>query len=252
MIAESAAVTETMAASVAEGAVAKVTDYDIIGVRSFYQGAIRSLLETALGTYDVKQWRAFGYGESGYFEMNDLSTTDTTKLRPGTGFWLISRTGGSVNVNGVDPESVSEYTVSIPSGKWVLLTNLFARDVVWQDVKVRAGDTESPVQVRVSDEENTYVNKTLWGMDKLSANMLQPYKPEAVMQPGKGYWVYNKSRATVAVLIEKPEGLAKPSDIKTLYKPEENTPPEAPSLLKEGGVSGSFSAGGGGGCLISH
>jgi hypothetical protein len=232
---------------------ATVLDYEIVGLKSFYQGNIKDILVSAFGPYDVSQWRAFGYQDT-YYEVGDMTAADTDKLRAGSGFWRISKVAGTVSSEGVSVAATESYTVAVPARSWALVVNMYEGDIVWQDVEVLAGKADAPVVTTVGSVDNTYVNQTLWGMDQSAADLTKPYKVEAVMSSGKGYWVYNKSLDGIAVKINKPTTTTqtKAKSAVAIYKPEESTPPEAPVSVQESGISapGAAAGGGGGGCFL--
>lgn len=252
VVAEAKSFSQAFAASVTEGQTPTALDYNIVGIQSFYQAHIKDMLISALGPFSTKSWRAFGYHSSAYIELGDMDSADNTKVKSGTGFWLINRSNGTVQASGVEPSNVPNYTVAIPAESWALIANLYSSSIVWKDVTILAGDPDNPKAVTVSSEDNSYVNQTLWAMDKSSTNLKQPYKAAAILEPGKGYWVYNKSRATVTVKIDKPSSNSqKATDLQALYKPEENQPPEAPVAVQESASAAGLGAGGGGGgCFL--
>lgn len=252
VIAQAEVITKGFEATVTEGVDASVLDYDIVGLQNFYQGSIRDILVAAFGPYDINQWRVFGY-EDTYFELDTVN--DTSKLRAGSGFWRISRVAGSVTNEGIPANNLESYTVAVPARSWALVVNMYDADIAWEGVTVLAGKNEAPVVTTVGSPDNVYTNVTLWGMDKAASDLTKPYKPEALMAPGKGYWVYNKSSQGIAVRMDKPVTGVQSKAARTLYKPEENTPPEAPVAVQAAGAAnsltgGAAAAGGGGGCFL--
>ena len=95
-------------------------------------------------------------------------------------------------------------------------------------------------------------DQTLWEMDNSSSSDILPYKVATFMKSGQGYWVYNKTSSSVTLKLSKPSTSTSASKSEvTLYKPDENLPPEAPMAIQALG-EGSGAGGGGGGCFLSH
>lgn len=239
---------------------ARIQDYRIIGIPNFYQGITVDILKAAFGTYNTETWRAFGYDvplENGYYELNSSRAVGHTHLRPGTGFWFISRVSGSLATTGIASDSVDSYTVNLPPRGWSLVANLFSSPLTWANsshVQVLAGKAseEGKVITGIDSPSNIYVNQTLWEMDNSSSSDILPYKVATFMKSGQGYWVYNKTSSSVTLKLSKPSTSASASKSEvTLYKPDENLPPEAPMAIQALGES-SGAGGGGGGCFLSH
>jgi hypothetical protein len=252
LVAQSVVASVTMSATVEPGQTAKVTDYDIVGIRSFYQGSLLAKLEAAFGPQNIDTWRAFGYENGEYFELNSAYQEGADKLRPGSAFWRISRVSGNVDKSGVASESVASYDVVLHPNKWALVSNVYDSSVTWSNVTVLAGTVDAPISLPVASAGN-YINQTLWGMNKASTDPTRPYIASEVMEPGKGYWVYNKGPGYVALRIARPSvstALSKASAKPVLlYKADESLPPEAPEAFQKASISSS-AGGGGGGCLL--
>ncbi len=248
---------------------ADALDYDIMGIKSFYQAPVRKILEDAFGSYNITSWRVFAHDPvEGSKELIDIEVTDTTAITPGQGFWRISRVGGDIVADGVNPEEVPSYTVSLYPQAWSLVANLYDNSVVWDDVSVLAGNVSEPFTGTIGaakDETDSsvttalsYVNQTLWGMDKSgeSGTLTRPYQAVDSMESGKGYWVYNKSSEFVSLQIDKPSvavtkakataGTEEEASFVS-YKPDEEQPPEVPVTFQKANAS---AGGGGGGCLL--
>lgn len=236
------------------GETASILDYDIVGITGFYQGAVGDIIEGAFGAYDPQNWRAFSYPTSGTYTEIGLSTSDSVK--PGDGFWLISRVSGSMSYDAVPATGVDSYTVEIPANRWKLVSNIYEQSVVWESVTILAGTVDAPVVRTVAADRvaaSPILNANLYAMDKLSSDLARPYAPSEVMASGKGYWVQNKTNESVLLQISNP-AMLKPrakavADKPAFFKAGEDLPPAAPVTFTQSGSAAS-SAGGGGGCLL--
>jgi len=249
-VAVSSTLAETATASVT-GATASILDYNIVGLKGFYQGGALSILENALGSYDQSKWRAFGYTTSGYAE---LGYSSSNLVKPGDGFWQISRVSGPMSYDAVPAAEVPSYTVEVPAGRWALVSNIYDSAVVWESVTILSGTADAPdVRTVAADRVSAspILNANLYAMDNEATDLSRPYKSVDQMESGQGYWVQNKTTGTVLLQISKPTTVSKARGKAgvSYYKAGEDLPPEAPVTFSNTGSSSS-AAGGGGGCLL--
>jgi hypothetical protein len=254
LVAASEVISEVVEPSVA-GETASIRDYDIVGLKGFYQGSVREILEGAYGTYDPTAWRVFGY-DQGYFELDAFAIgSDGAKLRPGSAFWKISRVGGSVSMNAVPSGNIPSYTVEVAAGSWALISNVYDQAVEWTSVTILAGTTDVPVIRTVSADRlavDPILNANLYAMNKEAEDLSRPYQAADALEPGTGYWVQNKSSSSILLKIANPgSGLNKVRGKagEPYFKAGEDVPPEAPVSFSKSGATSS-AAGGGGGCLL--
>ena len=255
-VAQAQTVVDTVSPTI-YGDVASVLDYQIVGIRDFYQGSIRSLFEEAYGPYDIQSYRVFGY-DQGYYELDSLTIDNTVALRPGTAFWLISRISGEMSKEAVPASSVDSYTVAVPAESWALVSNVYSDVVTWTDVTILGGDVTAPIIRTVSSDRSSddpMLNANLYAMDNEAEDLTRPYQTSDFLLPGQGYWVQNKSGEVVVLKITKPVepvvGKLSKASAKPYFKSGEDQPPIAPvSFGNEASIGGSGGGGGGGGCLL--
>jgi hypothetical protein len=235
--------------STVEG-VADVTDYEMIGLRGFYQGGFREIVESAFGDYDAQggeSYRVFYYSGS-HQELDSLPRDSDVALRSGEGFWRISRVSGEIDLYGVDDQSVSSYDVTISAQSWHLLANVYSSNVVWTDVQVITGGSDARV-MSVEEATASKIVSELWGMDKNSDDPLRPYIQMAQMESAKAYWVKNTSDSAVTLRVHRPQVVGL-SSTKVLLKPGAPLPPEAPQTYQKAASGLGAPSAGGGGCLL--
>jgi hypothetical protein len=264
LVAEASQTSQTFS-NVIEGD-ADLSDYEIVGLNSFYQGDIRSALEAAFGVYDTTKWRAYYYDPAiGHQQVNSLSAdTSFTQIRPGTAFWRVSREAGTVTTTGVAADLASDYYVNIPPASWMLVTNVYGSDVSWENVSLMTSANGQTVSMNARDNgASSFVNPNLYGFSKELAGIAEyaksPYAAVSVMEPGKGYWVQNKWVKDLTLKISKPStqlSKAGSAPVALQFKAGEDLPPQPPETFQKTNVNGASvsssasAGGGGGGCLL--
>jgi hypothetical protein len=134
-----------------------------------------SVLEDDFGSYDPQRWRIFRWRDSAYAEFQQIPNPFFT---PGTAFWLITRMGGTFDVeNALSVLSGQPLPVVLRPG-WNQIANPFAYPVQWITI------------------QNSTVVRGPIGYDG------RQFVPNvSVLQPWEGYFVYNDSSTAVTLVV---------------------------------------------------
>jgi photosystem II stability/assembly factor-like uncharacterized protein len=134
-----------------------------------------SVLEDDFGSYDPQRWRIFRWRDSAYAEFQQIPNPFFT---PGTAFWLITRAGGTFDVeNALSVLSGQPLPVILRPG-WNQIANPFAYPVQWITI------------------QNSTVVRGPIGYDG------RQFVPNvSVLQPWEGYFVYNDSSTAVTLVV---------------------------------------------------
>ncbi len=134
-----------------------------------------SVLTDDFGSYDPTRWRIFRWSDSAYAEFQQIPSPF---FRPGAAFWLITRTGGTFDVeNALSVVSGEPLTVVLRPG-WNQIANPFAYRVRWTSI------------------QNSAVVRGPIGYD---GRQFVPNVP--LLQPWEGYFVYNDSSTAITLVV---------------------------------------------------
>lgn len=136
---------------------------------------VLNVLQDDLEQYNPEQWRLFRWENGDYVEYPDI----TANFTPGTAFWLITRYGGSFDVeNGLSVDSSQPFSYTMQPG-WNQVANPFAFPILADSVKGAQDMLERPV----------YYNGTQYEYDV------------AIIQPWQGYFVFNNSNSPLTIYV---------------------------------------------------
>jgi len=151
-------------------------------------GAV-DVLRDDLGEVDRTEWRLLRWDATAeeYVEATQEGEEATAEFVPGRAYWLISRQGGTFDVE--DARSVSEDSVSLtlPRG-WTQLANPYPFPVRWADIE----GTETVNAPVAFDPESP---------DSLQFGV-------SVLKAWTGYWVFNPNESPVQLTIPQKEALS--------------------------------------------
>ncbi|HXF99408.1 MAG TPA: FlgD immunoglobulin-like domain containing protein [Bacteroidota bacterium] len=137
------------------------------------------VLEDDLGAYDPTQWRLFRWQANAYAEFQQISPPS---FQPGNALWLITRTGGTFDVDSaVSMISGQPFTIVLQPG-WNQIANPFAYLVNWLDI----GNNQL-VRGPVGFDGRQYVPNI------------------SLLQPWEGYFVLNDSTQPISLVVPPTE-----------------------------------------------
>jgi hypothetical protein len=138
-----------------------------------------------LGSYDISRWR---FGHFNPASSTYLEFPDTPALDLGVGFWLIMRDPVAVGAAGTSTNSVEETNITIEPG-WNQIANpyLFRVDLAAIDFS----GAPNVDQRLVAFEGGGYVDKT-------------------VLEPWRGYWMFNDGGANETIGVPGDESSGSP------------------------------------------
>lgn len=144
-----------------------------------------SVLGDDLGSYEPTRWRLFRWQANAYAEFQQITPPF---FRPGDAFWLITRTGGTFDVDSaVSVVSGQPFTLVLQPG-WNQIANPFAYRVSWFIV----GNNQL-VRGPVAFDGVQYVPNVL------------------SLRPWEGYFVLNDSTRPISLVVPPIEEIQQPS-----------------------------------------
>lgn len=143
--------------------------YELISIPYAFSDSSVSNLFKDLGGHNSYLWRMFGkYSTAGGYKEYP---TDFSRIRRGEGYWLISKEKKKINLGKVNWPGVTEdYEMTVPPG-FSMIGNPFPYTVSWTNSF--RGDS---------------VQRVLWGYTNGDYDTTT-----TVMEPFKGYWIFNRS-----------------------------------------------------------
>lgn len=134
-----------------------------------------SVLGDDWGSYDRVKWRIFRWNVNAYAEFQQVPEPF---FRPGVAFWLITRSGGSFDVeNALSVISTQPYTILLQPG-WNQIATPFAFPVAWQAIG------------------NSELVRAPFFFDGVQ------FIPNAsTLQPWEGYFVFNDSSSVIPLVV---------------------------------------------------
>jgi hypothetical protein len=156
---------------------------------------LESLLsdQAAFGPYDPLQWRSFCYvpDEGRYAEHSEAAQAAEHHVRPGQGFWLISRDEHRIDTSpvvGTSTPTDSAFTIELAPG-WNQIGNPFVFPVAWSAMLVDGRSTS----VAVAD---TLVEPPIaWTGEGYSSTSIE------VLEPFAGYFLRNNTTSPLVLSI---------------------------------------------------
>jgi|GEM_PF-3416506 len=160
----------------------KYTMISVPGVLS--KPSVKDVLQDELGKYDPYTWRFFAWKDTGYIEYSDtLALGDSAyfNFNPGKAFWIITDKDKTFGVGkGSSYSTANPFELNL-NPQWNMVSSPFLFPVAWDDCAVS------------SDSVTTlyYYDSTING-----------YRVDwPVMEPWKGYFIYNKKIKTAKVYV---------------------------------------------------
>lgn len=195
--------------------------------------SILANLEDDLGTYNKAVWRMFAFDPtaSAYVEVNSASAPP---MAPGRGFWLISRDGVLVDVDGALPNTGEPFELTLLPG-FNLIGSPFSFQVTWNECSVNG--VKIPSQSSVGTELFEWTGTS--------------YSSVATMVNGRAYWCRNLTASSVVLeippIVAGPGATSKPIVVENGDYSWSSTgaPPPPPGVIESAAVSGGGSSGGG-------
>lgn len=181
---------------------------------------IGTVLRT-LGTYGGSNWRLFYYNNGNYLEYPRFTAADNLNFRPGIAFWLISREPLNLDLRnvsetpaiqrtGTEPTdwTTVNYRITLRPG-WNMIGNPFAYDIDWSRIIAATGAPSTSLQAPV-------VYNVRWedyGLDPYAYN-------QTVLEPWRGYFVYNRTTAPIVLQVPPMSGTPKASPPRRMDRQE--------------------------------
>ncbi|NIR51637.1 T9SS type A sorting domain-containing protein [candidate division KSB1 bacterium] len=165
---------------------------------------------SGFGAVDTTSWRIFKYQNvaTGYVELDSTTFNDPNfAFEPGQAFWLISATGRTLDFgSGGSLSATTLYSLTIKRG-WNQISTPFAFPVDWQAALDTTAALDPTFEVSsLSQQVNLYEGS---------------YSMEDVLEPYKGYFVFNNGASDVTVMI--PPVATTTTASKTLAKAKNST-----------------------------
>jgi photosystem II stability/assembly factor-like uncharacterized protein len=151
--------------------------YGLISIPYTFQDSTVATLFKGLGEYNSYEWRMFGRYTStqGYQEY----PKDFTSIKRGEGYWLITKEKRKINFGLTSiPGVADDFTIPVNPG-FTMIGNPFPYTVSWKNSIVADS-----------------VEKVLWSYDNGRYD-----STTMVMQPFKGYWVFNRGKLPKTIRI---------------------------------------------------
>jgi hypothetical protein len=154
------------------------------------------ILVDDLGEYNRKTWRMGRWNSSPgcsaacYDEYPDVPDMDR-----GRAFWLISKHASGFDFSGLSTLSESPFKIHLERG-WNQIGTPFAFDTDWLSMEILfAGKTYALNEEHIVDTDTIYVEDNLVSYDGAY------HGHQSVMEPWRGYWIYNGSSRDVGLLV---------------------------------------------------
>lgn len=154
--------------------------------------SVKDVLQDELGKYDPYTWRFFAWKDTGYIEYSDtLALGDSAyfNFHPGKAFWIITEKDKTFGVGkGTSYSTANPFELNL-NPQWNMVSSPFLFPVAWDDCSVSSDSVT-----------------TLYYYDGTGYRVDWP-----VMEPWKGYFIYNKKTKTAKVYVppRKTSGVAK-------------------------------------------
>ena len=190
------------------GGTGVVTDYALFSVPlDIGTGQeMRNAVENVFGAYDPTKYRMFGRTASGDIEMNTPAFA-SLNIKPGIGFWGISKHTGTVFFEGLLSPDAVYYDMELPPG-WSLFS------IPWPNISINLGN------ILVSDGVNRYAITD--GTNTLTEQRIWDYTGTG---PNSGYEIRNSSAFGLATRTAYFIKVLGSSNIKLSIPPNNNAQP---------------------------
>jgi hypothetical protein len=165
--------------------------YRMISVPLDCDGAtVMDLFRDDLGRADPTVWRLFGLARSSpeLTQYQELADDDTTLIRPGSAYWLITHEGLHLDTSpavGMSTPTSADYAMPL-NGTWNMIGSPFDFPVAWADLRVDGTPTTDQSLVEAP---------MLWNP------VTKAYQPTDVLMPFEGYFVKRNGSSPVSLAI---------------------------------------------------
>jgi hypothetical protein len=169
-----------------------------------------AILEPTLGRFDRAAWRLFRF-DTLQQEYKEFSPGDGDfDFLPGRGFWLVTRSGGTLTLSGTPVSATQPFTLTLQPGPQQITTP-FNLPIDWSGCVVRT------LPVGISPALFGYQGEYLLASE---------------MTPMVGYWVNNETDLPVTITIDPSCAKVEPTTAITSVTPAVTIPPSpiVPSL----------------------
>jgi len=130
-----------------------------------------------LESYDTTAWRFFELNKNGYSEYGQIK-----KIKPGKGYWFISRTDRDLFVSGRSTNIYKPAKLILHPG-WNLVGSPFLFPVKWDDV------------INYNASADKFIGNAVWEFEGGG------FKKSDKLEPFKGYYVYSGFMDDIDLLI---------------------------------------------------
>ncbi len=171
--------------------------YRMISLPGSTNGLPDSVLLDDLGSYDPARWRLGRWNAQSaacssacydeYPEIEDFA--------PGRAFWLICDEPHAFDFSGTNVDIARPYQVHLKQG-WNQIATPFAFPTDWPSVEILYEGKNYPV-----GEQYVVGHDTIYVEDNLISYDGTYHSFESVLEPWRGYWIYNASTTDVDLLI---------------------------------------------------
>ncbi|MDM7924491.1 MAG: two-component regulator propeller domain-containing protein [bacterium] len=181
---------------------------------------IATVLES-LGTYGGSNWRLFYYKNGNYLEYPNFRAVDSLSFKPGIAYWLIAREALNLTLRNVSETPAIQrtgtgptdwttvnYRITLRPG-WNMIGNPFAYSINWSRIIAATGAPSTSLQAPV-------VYNVRWedyGLDPYAYN-------QTVLEPWRGYFVYNRTTAPIVLQVPPMPGTPKASPPRRMDRQE--------------------------------
>ncbi len=220
-------------------------DYRMVSVAEIATfGQVKAGLEAAMGAYDPQQWRAFFYDprQNAYLEFSGLPITSCDAA--GKSIWLLSRFGGTASIQGLDSGASSPNFVIVLDPGWNMISTPFDNGLGFPS-NAASWDAAGANPIQITQDFLSFFNADSavnpYGDGRLIEWNGASYGMTNLLEPGKGYWVYNKVSGPVYLTVSDPSFKPGPALSKT-WAPLEagsSSPPPPPGSLGDSSDGGS-------------
>jgi hypothetical protein len=157
---------------------------------------VGAIFEDDFGSEARRDWRLLrwvpdgqqtGCGAGRYEDLTLRSGPEASSPAPGRAYWLISRSGGTFDVEEAHSAEAVPFTLTLPPG-WSQIANPHPYPVAWADVEQEGTlQNGSPFAFEAEEGAGTYVPNV------------------SILGPWEGYWVCNPGADSVDITIPRKE-----------------------------------------------
>ncbi len=164
-------------------------EYAMVSVPLALSTNVLEVLRDDFGEVDRTEWRLLRWdaADEEYVEMTREEGSTEAEFGRGEAYWLISRQGGTFDVEDAQSVSGGPASITLPPG-WTQLANPYPYPVAWNDID-GTGAVNAPV-----------------AFDPGSPDSLQ--FGVSVLEAWTGYWVFNPNDSAVQLAVPQKEAVS--------------------------------------------